>query len=187
MSHLKSLAVLALAAGAATAIACDENVGPEQSVSGKGTVRAETAVALATVPVDVTARGTVDPGSRIATHPNRPFDVVSALVLLDGDEDGLVNDKPASDHVRWHTHPGPTIVVVTGGAGSGVTLYHAGSCEEHDYTPGEAFVAPDGIHAAWNESGSDVVLRATFLVPVGASPTAPQPVTFTDCGLPAVP
>lgn len=183
MSHFKSLIGLAVLLTGAAAIACNEGVGPETASGGRGAGLVADAVAASEVPVDVTARGTLDPGVRIMTHPNRPIDVVSALIKLDGDGDGLVNGSPAPDHVRWHTHPGPTTGIVTGGAGAAVTLYHAGSCSQHVYAVGDAFVPPVGVHYAWNKSGTDLILRATFLLPVGAPPTVFQPAEFTDCGL----
>ena len=184
MSHFKALTGLAVLLAGAVAIACNEGVGPESASGAHVASPATPALAVGDIPVNVTARGKLDPGVRIMTHPNRPIDVVSALVRLDGDGDGLVNGSPASDRVRWHTHPGPTIVVVTGGEGAAVTLYHAGSCAQDVRNVGDAFVPPVDIHSAWNESGTDVILRATFLLPVGAPPTVPEPPEFTACGLP---
>ena len=126
------------------------------------------------------ARGTLDPGVKIKTHPNQPIDVVAAEVRLDGTGDGMVDGVAAGTFVDWHTHPGPTIVIVTG---STLSLYHADGCMKHEYAPGDAFVAPDGIHLARNETGADIVLRATFLLPVGAPPTVLEPAAFTACGL----
>ena len=182
MLHYRSLAGLTVLLAGAAAVACNESVGPETSSDGRG-ASLEVAT-LATIPVDAPARGNMDPGVRIQTHPNRPIDVVSVVIKLDGDGDGLVNGGAAPKGLRWHSHPGPAIVVVTGGAGSGVTIHHAGSCEQHTYSPGEAFVEGDMVHSAWNESGQDVVLRGTLLIPVGSAPTTFQPAEFTDCGLP---
>jgi hypothetical protein len=65
-----------------------------------------------------------------------------------------------------------------------VTIHHAGSCEQNVYAPGDAFVEGEMVHSAWNESGQDLVLRGTLLLPVGAAPTVFEPADFTDCGLP---
>ena len=184
MLQFKTLSGLAVVLAGALAIACNEAVGPDTAPGGRGASLSTVATAAIQVPDNVTARGTLNPGVRIMTHPNRPIDVVSALIRLDGDGDGLVNGNPAPDHVRWHTHPGPTMGVVTGGAGAAMTLYHAGSCAQHVYAVGDAFVPPVGTHSAWNKSGTDLILRATFLLPVGAPPTVFAPAEFTDCGLP---
>ena len=183
MSKFKWLTGVVVLVGGAVAIACNDGVGPETAAGGRGASLGGPALVAAPIPVDAPARGTMDPGVRIQTHPNRPFDVVSVVIKLDGDGDGMVNGSPAPAGLRWHTHPGPAIVVVTGGAGSGVTIHHAGSCEQHTYAPGEAFVEGDMVHSAWNESGQDVVLRGTLLIPVGAAPTTFAPAEFTDCGL----
>lgn len=184
MLQRKMLLGLAVIAGAATAVACNEAVGPETAAGGRGASLDAVALDASTIPVDAPARGNLDPGVRIQTHPNRPIDVVSVVIKLDGDGDGMVNGSPAPAGLRWHTHPGPAIVVVTGGAGSEVTIHHAGSCDQNVYAPGDAFVEGDMVHSAWNESGQDVVLRGTLLIPVGAAPTVFQPADFTDCGLP---
>ena len=183
MSPFRSLTGLAVLLAGAIAIACNEGVGPE-TAAGKHVASLETAAVTAVeIPETGAARGTLDPGVKVKTHPTRPTDVVSVVIRLDGDGDGKVNGIDAPTHLRWHTHPGPAIVVVTGGAGSAVTIHHAGSCEQHVYAPGDAFVEGDKIHSAWNESGQDLVLRGTLLVPVGAAPTTFEPAEFTDCGL----
>ncbi|HEU4801012.1 MAG TPA: hypothetical protein VFS94_10285 [Gemmatimonadales bacterium] len=184
MLHLKMTAALTLAAAALVVVACNESVAPLDDTDGRGPSLVETVTPSALIPEAGAARGTVNPGVKIKTHPNQPTDVVSVVIRLDGDGDGLVNGAPAPTHLRWHTHPGPAIVVVTGGEGAAVTIHHAGSCEQHEYAPGDAFVEGDMIHSAWNESGQDLVLRGTLLLPVGAPPTVFQPAEFTDCGLP---
>lgn len=182
MLQLRTLIGLAVVLGGAVSVACNENVGPGTPSDAHDA--SLDALVTSTIPVDAPARGTLDPGVKIKTHPTNPTDVVSVVIKLDGDGDGLVNGTPASAGIRWHTHPGPAIVVVTGDAGSAVTIYHAGSCETHVYATGNAFVEGDMIHSAWNESGHDLVLRGTLLLPVGASPTVFEPVEFTDCGKP---
>lgn len=184
MLQFKMLTGLAVLLAGALAIACNEGVEPETMSGGRGASLEAVALESVTIPVDAAARGNLDPGVRIQTHPNRPIDVVSVVIKLDGDGDGMVNGSPAPAGLRWHTHPGPAIVVVTGEAGGAVTIHHAGSCDQNVYAPGDAFVEGDMVHSAWNESGQDVVLRGTLLIPVGAAPTTFQPTEFTDCGLP---
>jgi quercetin dioxygenase-like cupin family protein len=184
MLRFKTLIGLAALLAGAVAIACNEGVGPETVSGGRGASLETEAVTAFEIPETGAARGTLDPGVKIKTHPTRPTDVVSVVIRLDGDGDGKVNGIDAPTHLRWHTHPGPAIVVVTGGAGSAVTIHHAGSCEKHVYAPGDAFVEEAMVHSAWNESGQDLVLRGTLLIPVGAAPTTFEPAEFTDCGLP---
>lgn len=182
MFALRNLAVAAVVVAAGTILACTDSAAPLEATDNRAAL-SETGIA-AVIPETGPARGTLDPGVKVKTHPNQPTDVVSVVIRLDGDGDGLVNGVAAPTHLRWHRHPGPAIVVVTGGDGAAVTIHHAGSCEQNDYAPGEAFVEGDMVHSAWNESGQDVVLRGTLLVPVGAAPTVFEPAAFTDCGLP---
>lgn len=55
----------------------------------------------------------------------------------------------------WHTHPGPSLIVVTAGE---ITAYNGGdpSCTPTRYTVGQGFVDPGGarVHLLRNESGA---------------------------------
>lgn len=71
----------------------------------------------------------------------------------------------------WHTHPGPSFVVVTEGS---VTVYEGGSdCEARVYTAGRAnnaFVDEGGghVHLIRNETGVVARTTAVQLIPAGA-------------------
>ena len=174
----KARVAFAAALGIASATvfaACSDTAGPDESSEN-----ASPATASAAVAPSGPIRGTKVKGIRINTHPNRRVDVVSLDVRLDGDGDGLVNGIPASSYVDWHTHPGPTVVIVTGGT---LTMNHAKSCEKGLFAPGSVFLAPEHVHLASNDSGTDIVLRATFFLPEGAPPTVLMPPEFTACGL----
>jgi hypothetical protein len=73
----------------------------------------------------------------------------------------------------WHTHPGPSLVIVTQGS---VTAYDGDdpTCTPHVYTansPNNAFVDPgDGhVHIIRDESGAVAQTIAVQLVPAGAN------------------
>jgi hypothetical protein len=73
----------------------------------------------------------------------------------------------------WHTHPGPSLVIVTQGT---VTAYDGDdpSCTPHVYTagtPNNAFVDPGGghVHIIRDESGAVAQTIAVQLVPAGAT------------------
>lgn len=72
-------------------------------------------------------------------------------------------------HTGWHSHPGPVFVTITGGA---MTFYDADdpSCAAGTYNTGDTFIDRGGghVHIARNEGSVDLVLYATYLVPVGA-------------------
>lgn len=72
------------------------------------------------------------------------------------------------DYFGWHSHPGPSIVVVR----SGTLSFYRGDDETCTAIPrpaGTAFVDPGGtVHTARNEGTSEVVVLVTALMPTGA-------------------
>jgi quercetin dioxygenase-like cupin family protein len=85
-------------------------------------------------------------------------------------------------YTGWHTHPGPTFVVVAQGEG---TLYHAMSgCPATKYGVNAGFMQPPTeIHNMRNEGSTPLVLWAFYALPPGTANAAiridqPQP---TDC------
>jgi quercetin dioxygenase-like cupin family protein len=89
----------------------------------------------------------------------------------------------------WHAHPGPVMVAVTKGE---IVYVHADDCVERNYGEGSAFVDPgfDDVHLAFNSTGGETVLVATFLgvpdagpltIPVGS---AEQAALDAKCGAP---
>jgi quercetin dioxygenase-like cupin family protein len=69
----------------------------------------------------------------------------------------------------WHSHPGPTIVTVLTGT---LTLYHAGDCTHGtDYVAGTSFSnLPREIHLARNNGANELVVYASYFVPVRTPP-----------------
>ena len=183
MTSLSLRATLALALGAAAgtaALACEDTAGPAHATGGVAISADEAPVAP--VAPDGRFNGSLDHGVKIMTHPQRPVDIVSLNVYIDSkDGDGQVAGHTAKSFVDWHTHPGPTMVIVSGGT---LTMHHADNCNHVEtYGPGSVFFAPEGIHLASNDGATDVILRATFFLPKGAAPTVLQPAEFTACGL----
>jgi hypothetical protein len=83
------------------------------------------------------------------------------------------NPSPCVPTTGWHTHPGPSLVIVTQGS---VTNYDGDdpSCTPHVYTAGtdhNAFVDPgDGsVHMIRDESGQIAKTIAVQLIPAGAT------------------
>ncbi|MEO5704045.1 MAG: cupin domain-containing protein [Candidatus Limnocylindrales bacterium] len=72
-------------------------------------------------------------------------------------------------HTGWHSHPGPVIVTIAAGT---MTFYDADdpTCSAGTYATGDSFVDRGGghVHIARNEGTVDLVLYATYLIPVGA-------------------
>ena len=83
-------------------------------------------------------------------------------------------------HTGWHSHPGPVFVTISAGT---MTFYDADdpTCTAGTYATGDSFVDRGGghVHIARNEGSVDMVLFATYLVPVGAPirTDAPNPGT----------
>jgi quercetin dioxygenase-like cupin family protein len=69
----------------------------------------------------------------------------------------------------WHTHPGPSLITVTGGQ---ITAYNASDrhCKPHVYTAGQGFVDPGGgrIHILRNETSLPAETVAVQLIPKDA-------------------
>ena len=78
----------------------------------------------------------------------------------------------------WHSHPGPGIVIVSGGP---ITLYNVLGCPGIVVPAGQVVVEPAGhIHLAVNESQVQVELANLFVIPHGvAARTDAQPVIGT--------
>jgi len=70
----------------------------------------------------------------------------------------------------WHSHPGPSYVIVTQGT---VSLYHGDdpTCTAQRFGPGEGFVeGPGDVHIPRNEGTTVATLLVVFLdVPVGGA------------------
>ena len=110
-----------------------------------------------------------------------PADVWKADLVTKGDSDLYVQQNtwdpgacggciPSSG---WHTHPGPSLVIVTQGT---VTEYEGDdpTCTPHVYTagtPDNAFVDIGGgqVHMIRDESGAPAQTIAVQLVPTGAT------------------
>lgn len=91
---------------------------------------------------------------------NEQFDVMAANINLPANVGGI----------DWHTHPGPTFGIVTGG---GTLTVIDDDCVAHEYATGEAFVPPENPHTARNFSDLPVTIRATFFMAHTSPLTAP--------------
>jgi quercetin dioxygenase-like cupin family protein len=72
-------------------------------------------------------------------------------------------------HFGWHSHPGPSLVIVK----SGTSTFYSGDdpdCTPHRYPAGTAYVDPGGaVHIARNEGSEELVVIVTRLIPAGAA------------------
>jgi quercetin dioxygenase-like cupin family protein len=78
-------------------------------------------------------------------------------------------------HFGWHSHPGPSLVIVK----SGTSTFYSGDdpdCTPHVHPAGTAYIDPGGsVHIARNEGTVDLVVIVTRLVPAGAQPRIDEP------------
>jgi quercetin dioxygenase-like cupin family protein len=81
----------------------------------------------------------------------------------------------------WHSHPGPSLIVVKSGT---MTFYRGDdpSCSPLPYGVGQALIDPGNeVHIGRNEGPVDAVVIVTRFVPVGAAPRVDKPAPGT-CG-----
>ena len=110
---------------------------------------------------------TDDIAAQIRLKPDgRPLKVVnlhdaSSMVVL------KITVQPGA-RFPWHTHPGPVMVAVTQGD---LVYVYGDDCVERTYPTGTALVDPGfNVHFAFNPSGRETVLIATF---IGVPATGP--------------
>ena len=103
---------------------------------------------------DVTAKIKVKPDGR----QTRVIDLQDASDLV-----FLEITIHAGAQAAWHTHAGPAFLV-NKGPGT-LTSVLSDDCTPRQYGPGEALVDPGQgtLHAAFNDSGQDLVVYAVFL------------------------
>jgi quercetin dioxygenase-like cupin family protein len=75
----------------------------------------------------------------------------------------------------WHSHPGPSLVIVK----SGTSTFYRGDdpdCKPEVHPAGTAYVDPGGVvHIARNEGSQELVLLVTRLAPAGVPPRNDEP------------
>jgi quercetin dioxygenase-like cupin family protein len=76
------------------------------------------------------------------------------------------NTFAAGAHTGWHTHPGPSLIIVKSGT---ITAYDA-NCKQEVYPEGAGFVDPGGdhVHLLRNEGSGTAETVAVQFLPDGA-------------------
>lgn len=115
-------------------------------------------------------RGTLAAGDKIHTGQLKlavrdDIDVVTQTITI-----------TPGGHTGWHSHPGPVFVTITAGA---MTFYDGDdpACAPVIYAVGDTFIdqGMGHVHIARNEGATDLVLYATYLLPVGAPLRTDEP------------
>jgi quercetin dioxygenase-like cupin family protein len=141
---------------------------------------------VAVLVVVATALATPGVGVTSTTFAVGAFDQIHAKTLSSSWQ-ARIDTKGATDvHILenrivpggtfgWHSHPGPSIVVVKSGA---LTLYSGDdpTCTPHLVAAGSGFVDDGGdVHVVRNEGSVDAVVYVTSLVPHGAARRIDEP------------
>jgi quercetin dioxygenase-like cupin family protein len=85
------------------------------------------------------------------------------------------NDVAPGGTFGWHSHPGPSLIIVKSGT---LTFYRADdpSCTPEVHSAGEAFVDPGtDVHIGRNEGTVTAVVIVTRLLPAGAPARIDEP------------
>jgi quercetin dioxygenase-like cupin family protein len=141
---------------------------------------------VAVLVIVATALATPGVGVTSTTFAVGAFDQIHAKTLSSSWQ-ARIDTKGATDvHILenrivpggtfgWHSHPGPSIVVVKSGA---LTLYSGDdpTCTPHVVAAGSGFVDDGGdVHVVRNEGSVDAVVYVTSLVPHGAARRIDEP------------
>jgi quercetin dioxygenase-like cupin family protein len=141
---------------------------------------------LAVLAIAATALATPGAGVTSTLFAVGTFDEIHAKTLSSSWQ-ARIDTKGATDvHVLenriapggtfgWHSHPGPSIVVVKSGA---LTLYKGDdpTCTPNVIAAGSGFVDDGGdVHVVRNEGSVDAVVYVTSLVPKGAGRRIDEP------------
>jgi quercetin dioxygenase-like cupin family protein len=141
---------------------------------------------LAVLVIASTAQATPGVGVTSTVFAVGTFDEIEAKTLSSNWQ-ARIETKGATDvHILenrivpggtfgWHSHPGPSIVVVKSGV---LTLYHGDdpTCTPHLVAAGSGFIDDGGdVHVVRNEGTVDAVVYVTSLVPKGAARRIDEP------------
>lgn len=107
---------------------------------------------------DLQANMHFGPATKVKLQTNGPIEVAYQRIVA----------TPGGT-LGWHSHPGPTVVTVLSGT---LSFYHAEDCTHRiNYTAGKSFSnLPDEIHLARNEGTVNVVLYASYYLPLTSPP-----------------
>jgi quercetin dioxygenase-like cupin family protein len=157
-------------------------------------ILALTAALIAVVAIGGIALATPSSGVTSTTIATGSLDPVN-LILKNGDwmtqlrtkgQSSLTvveNDVAPGGSFGWHSHPGPSLIIVKAGT---LTFYHADdpSCTPEVRSAGEAFVDPGtDVHIGRNEGTVMAIVIVTRLLPAGAPGRIDQPDPGTCAGL----
>lgn len=139
---------------------------------------------LATPPSGVTSTpiakgrfGDIDLTTKTDVDPSAATDFWQARINTKGPSDLeiLQNTIVPGGSFGWHSHPGPSLVIVKSGT---LTAYLADdpTCTPHVVPAGSGFMDSGGdVHLVRNEGSVDLVVIVSSLIPAGATRRIDQP------------
>jgi len=119
----------------------------------------------------------IDAKSKTDIDPSTRTDFWQARIKTKGFSDlhVLQNTITPGGTFGWHSHPGPSLVIVK----SGTATFYLGddpSCTPHVVPAGSGFVDKGGdVHVVRNEGSVDLVTVVASLVPAGAMRRIDEP------------
>jgi quercetin dioxygenase-like cupin family protein len=128
----------------------------------------------------------IDAAARTDVDPGRKRDIWKARISTKGATDVhmLQNTIAAGGSFGWHSHPGPSLVIVKSGT---ATFYDADdpACAPHVVPAGSGFV-DDGqdTHVVRNEGSVPLVTEVVSLVPAGFARRIDEPAPANCPALP---
>jgi quercetin dioxygenase-like cupin family protein len=139
---------------------------------------------VTTVPLGVARfNDDIDAATRTDVNPGRARDIWKARIRTKGATDihMLQNTIAPGGTFGWHSHPGPSLVIVKSGT---ATFYEGGdqACAAHVVPAGSGFVDNGhDVHVVRNEGSVDLVTVVVSLVPAGFPRRIDVPVAPANC------
>ena len=133
---------------------------------------------VTTVPLGVARfNDGIDAATRTDVNPGHARDFWKARIRTNGATDVhmLQNTIAPGGTFGWHSHPGPSLVIVKSGT---ATFYEAGdaACAPHVVPTGSGFVDNgQDTHVVRNEGTVDLVTEVVSLVPAGSARRIDEP------------
>ena len=177
--HLRSHKMI----GVAVAVAA---VGSASLIAYASSARATLPQGVTTVILGIARFDGIDAAARTDVDPGRARDVWKARITTKGATDVhmLQNTIKSGGTFGWHSHPGPSLVIVKAGT---ATFYDADdpTCSPHVVPAGFGFVDNgQDTHVVRNEGSVDLVTEVVSLVPAGFERRIDEPAPANCPSLP---
>ena len=141
---------------------------------------------VTTLTLGVARFDSIDAAARTDINPGRRRDIWKARIKTKGATDVhmLQNTIAPGGTFGWHSHPGPSLVIVKAGT---ATFYDADdpACAPHVVATGSGFVDNgQDTHVVRNEGSVDLVTEVVSLVPAGFARRIDEPAPANCPSLP---